>query len=210
MTMKKTRLITLLSVMAAIMIAVCSPADAKPTLAVKTFDNKTDTLSLNPPAQAVTDMMTTELFNMGKFNLVEREKLEMIAEEIKLSQSGLMDESTAPELGKIKGAKYQMTGAITVYYYKASGGAVVVPWLAGGAAAAKTAYVQLDLRVIDSSTAEVVYAARETGTATREAAGVATAFGGFASVEYGGILATATRDCVMKHVEKMKTVEWRE
>ena len=153
-------------------------------------------------------MMTTELFNAGLFTLVEREKLDFIIDELNLAQSGLMDPSTAPATGSIVGARYQMTGAITVYYYNVSGGAIVVPWLAGAAAAARTAYVQLDLRVIDSSTAQVVYAARETGTATREAAGLITRFGGFATANYGGILATATRDCVIKHATAMKKTAW--
>ena len=186
------------------------PAHARPALAVRTFENKTDTSSLTPPAQAVTDMMTTELFNAGLFTLVERESLDLIAQELHLSMSGLMDESTAPQIGNIRGARYQMTGAITVYYYNASGGAVVVPWLAGAGAASRTAYVQLDIRVIDSSTAEIVYAAQQMGTATREASGVLTRFGGFASVNYGGILATATRESVINHVEQMKKANWYE
>jgi len=202
------RKITLLLMIALMMVVVVSNAEARPTLAVRTFDNKTDTSSLNPPAQAITDMMTTELYNTGLFTLVERERLDLVAEELRLSQSGLMDESTAPQIGNIMGAQYQMTGAITVYYYKASGGAVIVPWLAGGAAAERTAYVQLDIRIIDSSTAQIVYAAVETGTATREAAGLITRYGGFATANYGGILATATRDCVIKHAEKMKKTVW--
>ena len=204
------RKITIILVLAAALIAVGSGACAKPTLAVRTFDNKTDSSSLTPPAQAITDMMTTELYNAGIFTLVERESLDLIAEELRLSMSGLMDESTAPQIGNIMGARYQMTGAITVYYYKASGGAVVVPWLAGGGAVARTAYVQLDIRVLDSSTAAVVYAAQQMGTATREASGVLTRFGGFATADYGGILATATRECVINHVEQMKKTSWYE
>ena len=192
------------------MMVIGASAEAKPTLAVRTFDNKTDSSSLNPPAQAITDMMTTELYNAGLFTLVERESLDLVAEELRLSQSGLMDMSTAPQIGNIKGARYQMTGAITVYYYKASGGAIVVPWLAGGGAASNTAYVQLDIRVIDSSTAEVVYAAQQMGTATREASGVLTRYGGFATASYGGILATATRECVINHAEQMKKISWYE
>ena len=182
---------------------------AAPTLAVRTFDNKTDSYSLSPPAQAITDMMTTELFDARLFTLVEREKLDLIAEELRLSQSGLMDMSTAPEIGNIMGARYQMTGAITVYYYNASGRAIVVPWLAGAAAADRTAYVQLDIRILDTATAQVVYAAQETGTATREVSGLVTRFGGFASGNYGGILAAATRDSVIKHVEQMKRANWQ-
>ncbi|MDR1509175.1 MAG: CsgG/HfaB family protein [Synergistaceae bacterium] len=187
-----------------------SVADAKPTLAVKTFENKTGEGSLDPPSGAITDMMTTELYDTGVFRLVERESIYLVAEELRLAQSGLMDTDTAPEIGKLVGAKYQMTGSITGYYYNISGGGIVIPWIAGGIAAGKTAYAKIDLRVIDSSTGETVYAASEQGTAKREASGILTRFGGFGSVSYGGILATATRDCVTKHVAKLIDNDWPE
>jgi len=189
--------------------AMASAADAKPTLSVRAFDNKAGS-GTRVPAQAVTDMMTTELYEAKVFNLVEREKLDYVAEEIRLGQSGLMDPATAPEVGKIKGARYTMTGAITVYHYNATGGAVYIPGIAGGAAAAWTAYVTLDIRVIDTATSEVVYAASEQGEAQREAGGILTAFGGFATGSYGGILATATRDSVRKHASTMSEIEWQE
>ena len=85
--------------------------------------------------------MTTELYEAGLFTLVEREKLHYVGEEIRLSQSGLMDESTAPELGKIKGVQYSMTGAVTEYHYKAAGGAVPIPGIGGVGGASNTAYV---------------------------------------------------------------------
>ena len=175
----------------------------KPRLSVRAFDNKTD--NRNVPAAAITEMMTTELFDSGLFILVERERLNYVADEIALGQSGLMDPSTAPELGRVVGAQYSMTGAITVYYYNTSGGAVVIPGIAGGAAS-RTGYVTLDLRIIDNTTSEVVYARAETGRANREAQGLLTRFGGFARGSHGGILATATRDAVIKHVKSMEEV----
>jgi curli biogenesis system outer membrane secretion channel CsgG len=182
-------------------------AYAAPTLSVRAFDNKAGA-DAEAPAAAITDMMTTELSKAGIFNLLEREKLDYIAQEQKLSMSGLMDESTAPEIGRLKGARYSMTGAITVYNYNASAGAIYIPGIAGGAAAAKTAYVTLDIRVIDNETGEVVYAAAEEGRAKREAAGILSLFGGFGKASYGGILATAARDSVKKHVAALTESDW--
>ena len=181
-----------------------SGAEAKPRLTVRAFENKTGE---KVPASAITEMMTTELYKSGLFSLMERERLDYVAEEIRLGQSGLMDSSTAPELGKIKGAQYTMTGAVTVYHYHAEGGVLVIPGIAGGAAA-RTAYVTLDIRIIDNETGEVVYAAAEQGKATRELAGFGTRFGGFATATYGGVLASATRDAVVKHVADMEEYEW--
>jgi curli biogenesis system outer membrane secretion channel CsgG len=182
-------------------------AEASPSLAVRIFDNKTDEDSMQAPAQAITDMMTTELYNSGLFSLMEREKLDYVAAEIRLGQSGLMDSATAPELGRIQGAQYTMTGAVTQYRYNAGGGVIVVPGIGGGLGS-KTALVVLDIRVIDNTTGAVVYAASEPGRATREVSGLITKFGGFASGSYGGILASAAREAVMKHVESLKRTMW--
>jgi curli biogenesis system outer membrane secretion channel CsgG len=182
---------------------------AKPRLSVRTFDNKAES-GTDAPAAAVTDMMVTELYEAGLFSLVEREKIGYVMDEIKLAESGLMDPETAPEVGRVKGAQYSMTGAITVYHYNALGGAVLIPGILGGAAAAKTAYVTLDIRVIDNETSEVVYAHAEQGEAKREGAGILTRFGGFAQGSYGGILASATRDSVLKHVESMRKISFEE
>ena len=186
-----------------------SDAGASPTLAVRTFDNKTGEDSAQAPAEAITDMMTTELYNSGLFSLTERERLDYVAAEIRLGQSGLVDSSTAPEVGKIRGAQYTMTGAVTQYRYNAGGGVIPIPGLGGGGGlGSKTALVVLDIRVIDNTTGAVVYAASESGRAKRELGGLVTKYGGFVSGSYGGILAAAAREAVMKHVTSMGQYEW--
>ena len=156
-------------------------------------------------------MMTTELGNARLFNLLEREKLDYLADEIRLGQSGLVDQSTAPKVGKLKGAEYTMTGAVTLYHYNVKAGAAGF-LVIGGAAAAKTAYVTLDIRIIDNTTGEIVYVNSEQGSAKRELAGAGAAYRGFfvggANATYGGILAAATRDAIMKHVAEMKQYDW--
>ena len=127
-----------------------------------------------------------------------------MADEIRLSQSGLMDESTAPELGKIKGARYSMTGAVTEYHYKASGGAVPIPGIGGAGGVSNTAYVTLDIRLIDNQTGEVVYAAAEQGASNQTIGGLVTKYGGFGAGKINGILAAATRKAVAKHVEGLR------
>ena len=180
--------------------ALAAGAEARPTLAVREFENKAGG---DVPASAVTEMMTTELYEAGLFTLLEREKLKYVGEEIRLSQSGLMDESTAPELGKIKGAQYSMTGAVTEYHYKAAGGAIPIPGVGGIGGASNTAYVTLDIRISNNETGEVAYAAAERGASNQTLGGLITKYGGFGAGKINGILAAATRKAVMKHVESM-------
>ncbi len=201
MSDKKFRTILL----AAFFLIAATAAGAKPRLAIRAFENKAGG---SVPASAITEMMTTELFNARLFSLMERERLRDVGEEIRLGQSGLVDSSTAPEVGKIRGAQYTLTGAVTEFFYNTGGGAVIVPGAGGAALASNTAYVTLDIRIIDNTTSEVVYAAVERGASNRTLGGAVTAYGGFGAGKTGGILAGATRKAVMKHVESMKALSW--
>lgn len=194
-------LATLAVLVISLALAGAAAAREKPRLAVREFENKAGG---DIPASAITEMMTTELYEAGLFTLVEREKLHYVGEEIRLSQSGLMDESTAPELGKIKGAQYSMTGAVTEYHYKAAGGAVPIPGIGGVGGASNTAYVTLDIRIINNETGEVAYAAAERGASNQTLGGLVTKYGGFGAGKINGILAAATQKAVMKHVESMR------
>ena len=193
-------MVTLAVLAISLALAGAAAAREKPRLAVREFENKAGG---NVPASAITEMMTTELYEAGLFTLVEREKLKYVGEEIRLSQSGLMDESTAPELGRIKGAQYSMTGAVTEYHYKAAGGAIPIPGVGGIGGASNTAYVTLDIRIINNETGEVAYAAAERGASNQTLGGLITKYGGFGAGKINGILAAATRKAVMKPVESM-------
>lgn len=189
----------------ALFLAAATAVEAKPRLAIRAFENKAGG---NVPASAITEMMTTELFNARLFSIMERERLGDVGAEIRLGQSGLVDDATAPEVGKIKGAQYTMTGAVTEYFYNTGGGAVVVPGAGGAALASNTAYVTLDIRIIDNTTSEVIYAAVERGASNQTMGGAIVPYAGFGAGKVGGILAGATRKAVVKHVESMKKLIW--
>ena len=176
--------------------ALSTAANAKPRLAIREFADKTKQGGV--PVRAITDMMTTELDRTGIFNLVERENLNYIADELKLSQSGLMDSNYAPEVGKIKGAEFTMTGAVTVYYFheKKSGWSSVL----GGTAKTKTAYVELDIRIINTATSEIIYSAVQRGEASRSS----KSSGASSKRTYGGILESAARGAVIQHAQAIE------
>jgi curli biogenesis system outer membrane secretion channel CsgG len=205
----KVKYLSRLCLVLSFLCAFASSADARPSLAVKTFIDKSGECGENV-ASAIVDMLVNDLVEADIFTILERERMDDVMDEILLGDTGFMDSSTAPEIGRLKSAQYTMTGSITVFHYNAGGGVVYIPRIAGGAAAAKTAYVTLALRVIDNETGEVTYSASQQGEAKREAAGLVTAFGGFGTVSYGGILASAARDSVSKHVARMERIDWNE
>ena len=169
----------------------------KPRVAVVAFEDKSE--EGNAPAASIINMMVTELYKSGTFTLVEREHLKYVADELNLGQSGLVDPSTAPKIGRVAGAQYIMTGAVTLYYYSEKASGFVLPIL-GTSAKAKTAYVVIDIRIIDVETGEIVYASNMTGDATNKEK---KSIGSYSKMS-GGLLGLATRDAVNKHISAMK------
>lgn len=208
MTWEKRGKIAVLSVFL-FMLALVSGAEARPRLAVRSFEDRSQ--EGGAPAAAITDMMVTELDKAQIFDLVERERLDTITSELSLAQSGLMDPATAPQLGKLKGAQYTMTGSITLYFYNRKKTSNYI-LLLGNVAEANTAYVMLDLRVISNTTGQVLYAAGQQGSAKQKSRTTGFIFPGFITKNVnemeGGLLAQATYDAVLKHVEAMKGRQW--
>ena len=188
-----------------------SSACALPRMVVQAFTDRSE--EGKAPAGAVMNMMLTELNKAGIFELVERESIKSIADEIALGQSGLVDPSTAIAVGKIRSPQYSMEGAITLYYYSEKGSGFAIPIL-GSATQAKTAYVMLDLRIVELATGKIIYTANQLGQSKQVAKGAIAAYKGFFIGSYskttGGLLATATRDSVMKHVAAIKAIPWKE
>ena len=192
-------------------LCLAGSASALPRLSVRTFDDRSE--EGKAPAGAIMDMMVTELNKAGVFDLMERERLDYVAEEIRLGQSGLMDPSTAPAVGKIKGVQYTMTGAITLYYFHEKGRGFSLP-IIGNTTKSNTAYVMLDIRIIDNATGQVVYTSAQLGEANQVSKGAPASYKDFFIGSYnrttGGILAQATRNAVMKHVAAIKSIDWEE
>lgn len=171
----------------------------KMRIAVMEFkDNSQD----GAPASAIRDMMAGELAKVPIFSVIERAQLDDIAQEQRMSAQGLTDESTSVEMSRIKAAQYLIAGSITQYHYLASGGAVPIPVPIFGAVAvaSEEAHVTIDLRVIDTTTSEVIMTSRQTGVANQSQGGVVTAYGGFGTGKVGGLLSQATYKSVTKLV----------
>ncbi len=64
------------------------------------------------------DMLTSVLFDTKKFEVLDRQNLKSLMQEQKLSLSGLVDESSAVELGKIIGSAALVFGRIQKDSYK--------------------------------------------------------------------------------------------
>ena len=79
-------------------------------VAIIYFENSSDDASLNKLKKGLADMMITDLSNINMLNIVERDRLEAILKEQKLSKSSQVDPATAAKVGKLLGAQIILTG----------------------------------------------------------------------------------------------------
>jgi curli biogenesis system outer membrane secretion channel CsgG len=196
------RAAAVLSVLCCALVCFGIPAEAKTRIAILQFQ---DNAGSGAPAAAITDMMTTEIFNTGLFTVVERSRLDAIGREQALGASGLVDTNTAVQVGRLLGVDALMTGSITEYKSETGGGVVPLPF-GGVAVGSHTAYVTLDVRVINAQTGEVTMVARERGAANQTMGGVAYNWAVFGTGKTGGILGAATYKAVQNVVQKLRGI----
>jgi len=79
-------------------------------LAIIYFDNSGGEPSMDKLKKGLADMLITDLSNVNMLDIVERDKLETILKEQKLSNSKDFDPNTAAKVGKLLGAQIILTG----------------------------------------------------------------------------------------------------
>jgi TolB-like protein len=84
-------------------------ADVKPTVAVLDFESIGSEEHLG---KAVSEIMRTELISTGQFRVLERSQLDRALSEQKLQQSGIIDDKSVVELGKLLGANFIIIGSV--------------------------------------------------------------------------------------------------
>ena len=123
--------------------------------------------------RGASDMLITALFKTKKYRVYERNKLKSIMKEQKLQMSGAVDMSTAVQIGKLVGAKYIVTGAVTEFGVAKSGAQ------GGGYFSVGKQWYRstVDVRAVSVQTGEIVFADSGSG-ALKSRAVTVLGFGG--------------------------------
>jgi len=87
-----------------------SSAQNKTRIAVLSFEPKNVNLET---AEAVADILSTELFNTNRFDVIERQAITKILEEQKLQMTGVTDMSQAAEIGKMLNVEKILIGSVS-------------------------------------------------------------------------------------------------
>ncbi len=202
----------LLLLVAALVLHVTASAQLKKRIAISRFEDRSGT-GWHGLGSGVADMLATALVKTGKFAVIERQELDKIVEEQKLGESGLVTAQTAPKVGQLLGAELFVVGAVTECGTKESniGGGISV---FGGGLKTKKARTVVDIRLINTTTGEIIASESEEGT--ESTTGVAVRY---EDVDFNNQdswdntdIGKATREAVDKTVEliskNMEKVPW--
>lgn len=182
----------------------------KKTAAVDVFGGAELTAGL-VAADGLTALLTDVLIQDGRFVVVERAALSSIQVEQQLGQSGATTAETAAASNRMIGARYLVRGAITKFNPNAGGGGLSVGGLGGGllgaGARSRTATVTISLRLIDTTTGQVVATVNAQGSASSQDvdAGLVNKKGATLGLSAfrGTPLGKACEDAIRKAVDKI-------
>jgi TolB-like protein len=94
--------------------AIAGISFGKDVVSVLYFDNTTGNKSFEWLRKAIADMLITDISESSEIEVVERENMQKIIEEQKLSLAGLVDEDQAIKIGQMLNAKKMIYGAFII------------------------------------------------------------------------------------------------
>lgn len=158
---KLTPALCLLGALAAVPAVVAQDPPQQPTkvtVAVMPFTFHTSVAA--PPGAALetgalTNKFVTALVNTRKFDVVERERLDNLIDEMQLSQAGLTDPARAVQAGRVLGADFFLMGEISVFTLTTT-----VRQVPSSTRWIRTEELRLilDMRIVDTRTGRIVAA----------------------------------------------------
>ncbi len=124
----------------------------KKRVCIVDFENKSE-YGQGRLGRSASDILATELFKSGAFILVERSKMQQLLHEQALGQSGAIDPATAAKAGQLLGCGAIVTGSISQFGVKVIGTDYGVY-----KQKEQKADCTVDVRVVDTSTGQVLFA----------------------------------------------------
>ncbi len=151
---------TSLLAVALVAAAIAPAAFAKgPTIAVIEFKNESGAgWWRGGVGWELSGMLSNELSSSRAFTVLERSKVQNVLEEQNLAASGRVSGPTGAKMGKMLGAQYLVAGTVTSYEEEvaSTGGGISFGGVSVGGKS-ESAYLAVDLRVINVTTGAVEF-----------------------------------------------------
>jgi curli biogenesis system outer membrane secretion channel CsgG len=173
-------------------VSAVAQTAARPPIAVLDFSTAGLTSSWYgnfQPGVALSDLLTDQMVNSGRFNVLDRTHLSSTLGEHQLAASGEVDPASAVKAGRMVGARYLVTGNVIQLDQTGQSGASagsLLPGVFGAAAGGVSTHrvtIKVAVRVIDAKTGQIVQSfsdeASRSGTSWN-----ASGFSGYAGGSY--------------------------
>jgi curli biogenesis system outer membrane secretion channel CsgG len=169
----------------------------------------------------LSEILITELMKSDRFVLVERMAIQSIIKEQELGMTGLVRKSTAPKTGVMSGAQFMVIGAITEFNDQAGGGGITLGYRTGEVGGKmRTAYVGIDVRIVDNATGQIYASYNASGKARSAGASLATRLthnadtfklgtSAFFSTALGKATRQAVREVIGFILKESKNIPWQ-
>lgn len=158
------------------LLAALPEREEKPAVAVYSITDRTGQIKEDGSAvvtQGATDMMITALIRSRQFKVLDRVNFGDFMNEQNLKTNDRLSSDEGPAIGKMTGADYVIQGAITEYQVdRNTGGIGLNIGGVGGSREYARATTAVDLRLLDSSSGEVVWSESLKGEIIGEKVGV--------------------------------------
>jgi len=155
---------------------------------------------------AVQDILMTELSKSGLFILVSRgADLDLVLDEQDLGMSGVVKEGTGAKSGEVLGLNAIVTGAVSQFGVKQKSATYLI-----GASKTQTAEATIDVRVVDATTGQVIFAESGTGVheeSSTQVLGIGGAKGYDETLE-GKALRAAVSQFIDNLIQRMEAIPW--
>jgi curli biogenesis system outer membrane secretion channel CsgG len=187
---KKQFCLGVMLVLASLFGAQTALAQGKPSIGVAEFRNESGAgWWRGGVGWELSGMLANELAATRSFNVVERSKLESVLSEQDLGASGRVRAGTEAKIGQLTGARYLVMGTVTAYEenVKGTGGGISFRGVSLGGRS-ESAYLAVDIRVVDTTTGEIAFSRTIEGNAKGGGMRVGLYRGGF-----GGDLASQNK-----------------
>ena len=202
----------LIAIVLSITVIMSSQAFAngkKPRIGVLRFTNQTSAgWWSGTVGTELQDMLIAELASMKALRVLERKELDAVIKEQDLGASGRISKKTRSKIGNITGAKYLVAATVSSFEKNTSGGGAGLSFKGFSIGGKKdSAYIAVDLKVIEVETGEI--ADVRTVEATSKSGGLKFGVnrGGFGG-SLGGYKKTPTgkaiRACIMEIAEYLE------
>jgi curli biogenesis system outer membrane secretion channel CsgG len=145
-----------------VLVATLANAQPKKRIAVSRFE---DGHGYHGCGTGVADMLATALVKTKKFMVIERKEIDKVIEEQKLGLSGMVTPETAPAVGRLLGVDLLVIGSVSELgtSKRDIGGGISV---FGAGLSSQQARAAVDIRLVNTTTGEILAAETEEGTET--------------------------------------------